>query len=261
MDLGLRGKVAMVSGGSRGLGRAIAQALAEEGVSVSICARTAEAVAAARAELSQASLRSGGTGARGFVGDVTRPADVEAWLAGVVREYGGVDVLVNNAGSARPGALAELPDSAWEEEFGLNLFAPVRLARLVAPHMEKPVGGSIINIGSIYGRESGGPLTYNASKAALHSFTKMLAREFAPKRIRVNAIAPGSILYPGGSWERMFKENPAFERDFISHELPGGRLGRPEEVAYAVLMLASPRASWITGACIPVDGAQGRSIV
>ena len=120
---------------------------------------------------------------------------------------------------------------------------------------------SIINIGSIYGRESGGPLTYNASKAALHSFTKMLAREYAPKNIRVNAIAPGSILTAGGNWERRFRDDPAFEKDFISHEMPAGRLGRPEEVAYAVVMLASPRASWIMGASIPVDGAQGRSIL
>jgi 3-oxoacyl-[acyl-carrier protein] reductase len=127
--------------------------------------------------------------------------------------------------------------------------------------MEKRGEGSIVNISSIYGRESGGPLTYNASKAALISFTKMLARELAPKRIRVNAIAPGSIIYPGGTWETLFKANPAFEKDFISHDLPAGRLGRPDEVAYAVLMLASPRASWITGACIPVDGAQGRSLI
>jgi 3-oxoacyl-[acyl-carrier protein] reductase len=154
-----------------------------------------------------------------------------------------------------------LPESAWQEQFDLNLFAPIRLARLCAPHMEKRGGGSIINIGSIYGRESGGPLTYNASKAALHSFTKMLAREYALKNIRVNTIAPGSILVAGGIWEQLFRENPAFEKDFISHEMPAGRLGRPDEIAYAVVMLASPRASWITGANIPVDGAQGRSIL
>ncbi len=255
MDLGLTGKVAMVSGASRGLGRAMARALADEGMHLSVCARTRDALNEAVVELSRAGS------AAGFVGDITSPEDALKWVDETVARFGGVDVLVNNAGGARPGTLAELPESAWQAEFDLNLFAPVRLARLCAAHMERRGGGSIINIGSIYGRESGGPLTYNASKAALHSFTKMLAREFAPKNIRVNTIAPGSILAPGGIWEQSFRENPAFEKDFISHEMPAGRLGRPDEVAYAVVMLASPRASWITGANIPVDGAQGRSIL
>ena len=259
MDLGLKGKVALVTGGSRGLGRAMAEALATEGMTVSICARDAQKVMAVGAELGRLSAGSGMVGH--CAGDVTKAEDMQKWVDHVAREFGGIDVLVNNAGSARPGPLAELPESAWQEQFDLNLFAPVRLARLCAPHMEKRGGGSIINIGSIYGREAGGPLTYNASKAALHSFTKMLAREFAAKNIRVNTIAPGSILAPGGNWERRFRENPAFEKDFIAHEMPAGRLGSPEEVAYAVVMLASPRASWITGANIPVDGAQGRSIL
>lgn len=262
MDLGLKGKIALVTGGSKGLGRAMAEALAAEGMTVSICARDAQKVAAAGAELGQISARAGGPGPTDHcAGDVTDAATMRKWVEQVAGNFGGIDVLVNNAGAARPGALAELPESAWQEQFDLNLFAPVRLARLVAPHMETRGGGSIINIGSIYGRESGGPLTYNASKAALHSFTKMLARELAPKAIRVNTIAPGSILVPGGNWERRFKDNPDFERDFLAHEMPAGRLGRADEVAYAVLMLASPRASWITGGCIPVDGAQGRSIL
>jgi 3-oxoacyl-[acyl-carrier protein] reductase len=255
MDLGLTGKVAMVTGASRGLGLAMAHALADEGVQVSVCARTKDALNEAVAALAKTGS------AMGFVGDVTKPDDAQRWVDDTLKKFGGIDVLVNNAGSARPGVLAELSESAWQEQFDLNLFAPVRLARLCAAHMEKRGGGSIINIGSIYGRESGGPLTYNASKAALHSFTKMLAREFAPKNIRVNTISPGSILTAGGNWERRFRENPAFEKDFISHEMPAGRLGRPDEVAYAVVMLASPRASWITGTNIPVDGAQGRSIL
>ncbi len=259
MDLGLKGKVALVTGATRGLGYAMAKALAEEGVNVAICARDAKKVGEVCGELNKIAERAGAR-ASGYTADVSKVADAEAMVTGIVKQFGGIDILVNNAGAARPGALAELPESAWQEQFDLNLFAPVRLARLCAPHMEQRGGGSIINIGSIYGRESGGPLTYNASKAALHSFTKMLAREFAPKNIRVNTIAPGSILTPGGNWERRFKENPAFEKDFISHEMPAGRLGRPDEVAYAVVMLASPRASWITGTSIPVDGAQGRSI-
>ena len=255
MDLGLTGKVAMVTGASRGIGRAIAHALADERMQVSVCARTRDALNEAVAALTNAGSPLG------FVGDITEPENARKWIDETLKKFGGIDVLVNNTGSARPGALGELPESAWQEQFDLNLFAPVRLARLCAEHMEKRGGGSIINIGSIYGRESGGPLTYNASKAALHSFTKMLAREFAPKNIRVNTIAPGSILTAGGIWEQLFRENPAFEKDFIIHEMPAGRLGRPDEVAYAVVMLASPRASWITGANLPVDGAQGRSIL
>ena len=259
MDLGLTGKVAMVTGASRGLGRAMAHALADEGMYLSVCARTRDD--AERSGRRAVANRLGAAAGDGIRRRHHKPEDAQRWVDETVKKFGGIDVLVNNAGAARPGALAELPESAWQEEFDLNLFAPVRLARLCAAHMEKRGGGSIINIGSIYGRESGGPLTYNASKAALHSFTKMLAREFAPKNIRVNTIAPGSILTPGGIWEQRFRENPAFEKDFISHEMPAGRLGRPDEVAYAVVMLASPRASWITGANIPVDGAQGRSIL
>jgi 3-oxoacyl-[acyl-carrier protein] reductase len=259
MDLGLQNKVAMITGASRGLGRAMAHALADEGMCVSICARTEQTLTEAVAAVAKSGSMA--RPAMGIVADITKPDDAQRWVEETLKKFGGIDVLVNNAGAAHPGALAELPESAWQSQFELNLFAPVRLARLCAPHMEKRGGGSIINIGSIYGRESGGPLTYNASKAAIHSFTKMLAREFAPKNIRVNTIAPGSILTAGGNWERRFRENPAFEKDFISREMPAGRLGRPEEVAYAVVMLASPRASWITGANIPVDGAQGRSIL
>jgi 3-oxoacyl-[acyl-carrier protein] reductase len=256
MDLGLSGKVVMVTGASRGLGRAMAGALAQEGARISMCARGAEALKGAADE-----LRAAGREVFAEPTDVTDPAQARRWVESTVMHFGGIDVLVNNAGGSRPGTLAELAESAWRESFEANFFSAVGLARLCAPEMEKRGGGAIVNISSIYGREAGGVIAYNASKAALISFTKMLARELAPRCIRVNSVAPGSILYPGGSWERRFRQNPEFERDFISHEFPAGRLGRPEEVAYAVVMLASPRASWITGACLPVDGAQGRSIL
>jgi len=256
MDLGLNGKVAMITGASRGLGRAMAQALAAEGVRLSICARGGQALEQAAAE-----LKAGGAQVIASPADVNSGPAMQEWVARTVKEFGGVDLLVNNAGGARVGALAQLDDAAWHEAFELNFFSAVRLSRLCAAEMQGRGGGAIINISSIYGREAGGPLTYNASKAAMISFTKMLARELAPKGVRVNSVAPGSILYPGGTWENLFKANPAFEKDFISHEFPAGRLGHPDEVAYAVVMLASPRASWITGVCIPVDGAQGRSII
>jgi len=254
MDLGLNGRVAMITGASRGLGRAMARALAAEGMRLSICARGGQVLEEAAVE-----LKAGGAQVIANAADVSDGSAMQAWVEGTIRQLGGVDVLVNNAGGARVGALAQVDEAAWRDAFELNFFSAVRLSRLCAAEMEKRGGGAIINISSIYGREAGGPLTYNASKAAMISFTKMLARELAPKGVRVNAIAPGSIQYPGGTWENLFKANPAFEKDFVSHEFPAGRLGRPDEVAYAVVMLASPKASWITGTCIPVDGAQGRS--
>ncbi len=256
MDLGLRGKVAMISGASKGLGRAMAQALGEEGVRLSICARGEDALNSAAAD-----LRKAGFDLLAKRTDITIAGEADEWVSGTIERFGGVDILVNNAGGASPGSLLEVSEQAWRDAFELNFFSAVRLTRLVSDSMNSRSGGAVINISSIYGRESGGPLTYNSSKAAMISFTKMLAREMAPKNVRINSIAPGSIIYPGGSWERRFRDNPAFERDFISHELPAGRLGRPEEIAYAVVMLASPRASWINGACIPVDGAQGRSLI
>jgi 3-oxoacyl-[acyl-carrier protein] reductase len=255
MDLGLKGKVAMITGASKGLGRAMAKAFGEEGVKLSICARGEAQLKDTAAELAKLGFE-----VLSMAADVTKPADMAKWMNDTVARFGGVDILVNNAGGAKPGALSELSEEAWRETFELNFFSAVRLARLSADQMQSR-GGVIINISSIYGRESGGPLTYNSSKAAMISFTKMLARETAAKNVRINSIAPGSIQYPGGSWERRFKENPAFEKDFISHETPAGRLGRPEEVAYAVVMMASPRASWINGAILPVDGAQGRSLI
>ncbi len=256
MDLGLKHKVALVTGASRGIGHAIAQALAQEGARVSICARTPDVL-----ERSAAELRAAGHEVFSMSADVTDEAQAAQWVRATAAHWGGIDVLINNAGGAVVGTLAELPDSAWQESFATNFFAPVTLSRIAAVEMERRGGGAIINISSIYGREAGGPIAYNAAKAALISLTKMMAREFAKKNIRVNSVAPGSIIYAGGVWEQIFKENPEFERDFISHDFPAGRLSRPEEVAYAVVMLASPKASWITGATLPVDGAQGRSLM
>jgi 3-oxoacyl-[acyl-carrier protein] reductase len=254
MDLGLSQKTAMITGASRGLGRAMATALAAEGVRLSLCARGADALNATTAE-----FKAAGHQVIAEAADVNDAAAMERWTANTVNAYGGIDILINNAGGARLGTLRQMDDAGWLAAFELNFFSAVRLSRLCAAEMEKRGGGAIINISSIYGREAGGPISYNTSKAAMIAFTKGLARELAPKSVRVNSIAPGSIIYPGGTWEGLFKQNPAFEKNFIAHEFPAGRLGRPDEVAYAVVMLASPRASWITGATIPVDGAQGRS--
>ncbi len=176
MDLGLKGKVAMVTGASRGLGRAMARALAQEGARLSICARGAEGLKTAAGELTAL-----GYDVFAEPADITDSAQARRWVENTVKHYGGVDILVNNAGGARHGALAELSEAAWRESFDANFFSAVGLARLCAPEIEKRGGGSIINISSIYGREAGGPIAYNNSKAALISFNKMLARELAPE--------------------------------------------------------------------------------
>ncbi|MBI2941907.1 MAG: glucose 1-dehydrogenase [Chloroflexi bacterium] len=254
MDLGLKGKVAIVTGGSRGIGRAIAMGLAAEGCRVAIVARGAERLATTVEE-----IRALGTEVIGVVGDTTRPEDVERLVRETVAAFVGIDILVNNVGGSRPGTFLETDDRHWQEVFELNLFSAIRTSRQVIPELRKRGGGRIVNISSIYGRESGGPTSYNAAKAAEISLTKALAREFGQENILVNTVAPGSILFPGGGWERRTQADPAGMAEFVRREMPLGRFGRPEEVAHMVVFLASERASLVNGACIPVDGAQGRS--
>ena len=168
-------------------------------------------------------------------------------------------ILVNNAGGARSaGPFLDTADAVWQAAVDLNLMAAVRMSRAVAPEMQRAGGGAIVNIVSIWGRESGGTATYNAVKAAELSLAKSLATELAPSNIRVNSIAPGSILFPGGSWDRRMQADPEGITRFMQ-SIPFGRFGKPEEVAAVVAFLCSARASWITGACIPVDGGQSRS--
>ena len=163
------------------------------------------------------------------------------------------------SGGRAVGQTWDTTDEEWAEVFYLNLFVAIRASRLVIPEMRKRGGGRIINISSIYGREAGGPMTYNAVKAGMISWSKSLARQLAKDGILVNVVAPGSILFPGGSWERRQRENPQYIDNFVRTEMPLGRFGRPEEVAAMVVFLASERASLMTGACVNVDGCQSRS--
>jgi 3-oxoacyl-[acyl-carrier protein] reductase len=173
--------------------------------------------------------------------------------------FGGLDILANNVGRAGGGDLVDTSDAEWQAALDETLFPAIRASRLAVPHLRTRGGGVILMISSIFGREAGGRMTYNAVKAAEISLAKSLAQQFAPQNIRVNSIAPGSILFPGGSWHRRQQTDPNGIAEFIRRELPFGRFGRPEEIGSVVAFLASPRASWISGACVVVDGCQSRS--
>jgi 3-oxoacyl-[acyl-carrier protein] reductase len=257
MDLQLAEKVAVVTGSSKGLGAAIAAALVQEGCRVTICARSEGPLAGAAAALRQAAGASDRILA--IVADVSTAAGVDKVINETVTKFGGLDILVNNVGLARGSTIVDTSDNEWQEAVDQTLFPAIRASRLAVPHMRKRGGGSIVMIASIWGRESGGRMTYNAVKAAEISLAKSMAQQLARDNIRVNSVAPGSILFPGGSWDRRQKEDPAGIADFVLRELPFGRFGRPEEVGAVVAFLASARASWISGASVPVDGCQSRS--
>jgi 3-oxoacyl-[acyl-carrier protein] reductase len=257
MDLGLTDKVAVITGSSRGIGLASARALVSEGCRVCLCARGGERLAEAAIEVEAAARRPNMVLA--VQADVATAAGVELIIERTIETFGGLDILVNNVGRAGGGDLVETPDAEWQAAFDETLFPAIRASRLAVPHMRARGGGAILMIASIYGREAGGRMAYNAVKAAEISLAKSLARQLAPVNIRVNSIAPGSILFPGGSWHRRQQADPAGIAEFVRRELPFGRFGRPEEVASVVAFLASPRASWISGACVVADGCQSRS--
>ncbi|TMB98349.1 MAG: SDR family oxidoreductase [Chloroflexi bacterium] len=249
MDFGIAGKVALVTGGTRGIGLGIAHALADEGVRVAVAARTEVDVKHTAESL----------GGLGVVADLLTEAGCRRAVSETETVLGPVDILINNLGLRAGSSWADTGQSEFETAFAGNVGVSVRMTQLVLPGMLSRGWGRVVVISSVWGRESGGAPAYNAAKAAEISFTTSLARDVASKGVTVNSIAPGSILWEGGGWHRRQQADPEGIAAFVRAEMPLGRFGTVDEVARTVAFVCSQQASLVNGACISVDGGQSRS--
>lgn len=254
MDLKLRGKIALVTGSSRGIGLATAKAFAAEGCRVMLSARATDPLREA-----ETALRATGADVAAHAADVGTPDDAARLIEATVAAYGGLDILVNNVGGGGGGArIADSSDDDWRSALERNLIQTVRMMRLALPRMTGRAGAAVINIASISGWSPQLAMSgqYGAAKAALIFDTERWALEFVPYGIRVNTVSPGSILVAGNGWDRYRLTNPGYFEDYVRHGFPMGRLGAAEEVADVIVFLASPRAHWINGRNLPVDGLE-----
>jgi 3-oxoacyl-[acyl-carrier protein] reductase len=249
VDLGIAGKVALVTAGTRGIGLGIASALAAEGVRVAVAART-------EADVKKTAAAIGGAG---IVADLLTEEGCRRAVSETEQSLGPIDILINNLGVRAGTSWSDTGPAEFEAAFAGNVGTSVRVTQLVLPGMVTRGWGRIIVISSVWGREAGGAPAYNAAKAAEISFVTSLAREVAGKGVTVNSIAPGSILWEGGGWHRRQLADPDATADLIRREMPLGRFGTVEEVAGVVAFVCSKQASLVNGAAISVDGGQSRS--
>ena len=251
MELGLKGKVAVVTGGTQGIGRATALRLAQEGANVAICARTTEAVDATAAEIAKHGVQ-----ALGVAADMSDAGDIERFMKAVVDKFGRVDILVNNAGTSKRGAFLELSDEEWRADLELKVFGAIRCTRLAVPHMKKNGGGRIVNI-TISSAKQPGAQSYptSVSRAAGLAITKALSKEFAADNILVNTVCIGKIK--SGQHERRFKREGRSADAYYAEaakDIPMRRVGEADEVANVIAFLVSDAASYVTGSSINLDG-------
>lgn len=253
MDLGLTGRVAVVAGGSRGIGRATALVLAREGCRLVLGARGAPGLEAVAGE-----LRAAGTEVLAVAVDLTTADGPQRLVDAALARFGAVDVLVNNAGGSSGGTFAQNAVEEFETGFARNFWPALKASKAALAALERSQG-VVVNVASIWGREAGGLVAYNVAKAALVSLTKAMGRELIPRGVRCVGVAPGSVLHPGGSWERRLKADPEGVTAWMKSDIPAGRFGTPEELADVIAFLASRRASWVNGTTVVVDGGQSRS--
>lgn len=251
MDLGLEGKKAIVTGGTRGIGRAIANLLVEEGCDIGLCARTA-----AQVEEAVAAFQAKGVRASGASVDVADGDQLTRFINSTAEGLGGLDIFISNV-----GALGGSNDEgSWKRGFEIDVLGTVRGCETAAPLLEKSGGGAIVVVGSTAAVEVVGPRrAYSGLKAALLPYIKGLARNLASKKVRANVVSPGSVYFKGGTWDLMEKKNPERYRQALARN-PTGRMATPEEVANAVVFLASPRASFISGINLICDGGMTQRV-
>ncbi|MFZ0687462.1 MAG: SDR family oxidoreductase [Terriglobales bacterium] len=257
MNLSLQNRVALVAGSSRGIGKAIAAAFLREGCRVCISGRSAAPLSLALAEFES---EFGKESVTSFCGDLTDPNTVEHALSQTHGRWKRLDGVVANLGSGSGKAGWQLDDEEWERLFRLNFWGSVRLAQAALPKLAENQHGALLFISSITGVEATpAPLPYSAAKAALINYSKNLASQVAKLGVRVNCIAPGNVLFPGGTWERHLEKDKEKVMQFIQTNVPLARFGTPEEIASMAVFLCSDAAAFITGACFKADGGQTKS--
>jgi len=253
MDLGLLGKVAIVTGSSRGIGRAIADRLGAEGADVVYCARGEDVL---RTAVSDA---PGPGRAHGVVADVATADGAAAVVGAADEQFGGLDIVVNNVGGSGARTFDDMDADDLAAVLNKNVVPALHVSRAALPRLRARGGGTIAIVSSVFGRESGGSPSYNLAKAAEISLAKSMSRDLAKDSIRVFSVAPGSVRFPGGSWDRRMLDDPEGTTALVEREIPWGRFGTVDEIADVVTFLVSPRASWVVGACVPIDGGQSRA--